>query len=655
MCAGLGLIAGAVFPVALTAQGTPADTGKPRTPVGPPVITAPILLPADSPAVVDTATVRVRADSIRADSLKADTLRAPTARAEAPMLPETGTGWRWDRDAMFATGALTLAELLDRLPGAIMFRPSWIHSPQAVSFLGDPGAVRVFLDGVEIDALDPRSGNVLDLTEIPIWTLEEVRVERGARELRVHLRSWRYDRTIANTRVDVGTGDLATNLYRGFFGKRYKHGEVLQIGMQQYATADPRTGLAGQVAGGRSLALMLRTGWARGPWSADAFVVRDGRTRNTEIAYTTRSVGGDRLLGSQVADSIPALRATRTDAYVRGAYGDPESGPWLQALAATSSFKEATGQTGSRLPAPLTHADTLRGYGVLADTQPSRAQYVFAGGLTRWGARISATTRIRIYDGLTITSPSARASWDTRFGAVSARAERDGFNHGNALEAGITALPLSWVSLSAVAEREQGANDDTPGGNAVRAEAGVHYHQAWIAAGVLLRDSTIVAVPTVYYSDFRTTDVRHPPLRLAVGQARGNFASVRGKLFRDVGLDAVATRWTSPDLFRPQFETRSELFFRTRWLARFPDGQFAFNATAIHQYRSAASFPAPTASATTKVPGAHVLSTLIEVRIRSAYIGWQYRNIPGTPYALVPGYLMPRQTNFYGVRWEFYN
>ncbi len=619
------------------------------------MITAPIPLPADSTVVLDTAAVRQRADSVRVDSLKADTLRAPTARAEAPMLPETGTGWRWNRDAMFATGALTLAELLERLPGAVMFRPSWIHSPQTVSFLGDPGAVRVFLDGVEIDALDPRTGNVLDLTEIPLWTLEEVRVERGARELRVHLRSWRYDRTIANTRVDVGTGDLGTNLYRGFFGKRYAHGEVLQVGMQQYATSDPRTGFLGQGAGGRSLALMLRTGWARGPWSVDGFVVRDGRTRNTEVAYTTRALNGAQLLGTQVADSIPALRATRTDAYVRGAYGDPESGPWLQALAATSSFKEATGQTGARLAPPVTHADSVRGFGTVADTQPSRAQYVFAGGLTRWGARISATTRIRIFQGLAVTSPSARASWDTRFGAVSARAERDGFNHGNALEAGITALPLHWVSLSAVAERRQGANDGTPSGNAVRAEAGVHYHDAWLAGGVLLRDSTKIDVPTVYYSDFTATSVRRPPLRLAVGQARGTFGSVRGKLYRDVGLDAVATRWTSPDIFQPQFESRSELFFRTRWIGRFPDGQFGFNATLIHQYRSTTSFPAPDAARTTKVRGSHVLSTLIEARIRSAYIGWQYRNIPGTIYGLVPGYLMPRQTNFYGVRWEFYN
>ena len=620
------------------------------------MIAAPNPLPPDSQAVLDTATVRQRRDSLRADSLKADTLRAPTARAEAPMLPETGTGWRWNRDEMFASGALDLAELLERVPGAVQFRISWIHSPQSVSFLGDPGAVRVFLDGVELDALDPRTGRALDLAEIPLWTLEEVRVERGARELRVHLRSWRYDRTIANTRVDVATGDLGTNLYRGFFGRRYSHGEVLQAGLQQYSTANFGPGVGGGAAGGRSLALMLRTGWAKGPWSADAFVVRDGRTRNGEVAT---SLGGPdivRVLGTPLTDSIPALRATRTDAYVRGAYGDPESGPWLQAIAATSSFREATGQSGARLPPPVTHEDSARGFGTPADTQPSRAQYVFAGGLTKWGARISATSRVRVYDGLTITSPSARASWDTRFGAVSARAERDGFNHSNALEAGITALPLPFVSLSAVAERHQGANDESPPGNAIRAEAGLRLWRAWFAGGVLLRDSALVAVPGVFYSDFATTDPRHPASRIAVGDARGTFATIRGKIYRDVGLDAVATRWSSPDLFRPEVESRTELYFRTKWLKRFPDGQFGFNATVIHEYRSTAAFPAPTAESMTKIPGYQALSALVELRIRTAYIGWQLRNITGNKYGQVPGYLFTRRTvNFYGVRWEFYN
>ncbi|NUO64480.1 MAG: Plug domain-containing protein [Gemmatimonadaceae bacterium] len=635
----------------MAAQVTPRDTTKP------PVVRAPIPLPPDSQATLDTATARQRRDSVHADSLKADTLRAPFARAESPRLPETNGGWRWERDEILSSGALTLGELLERVPGAVRFRPSWIHSPEAVSFAGDPGAIRVFLDGVELDELDPRNGLVKELEGIPLWALEEVRVERGARELRVHLHSWRYDRTIPFTRFDVGTGDETTNLYRGFFGKRYHNGAGLQVGLQQYSTADPRTGLQGANAGGRSLSLMIRTGWARGKLSFDATAMQDGRTRNPEIAYTTRTLNGSQFLGAPVADSIPGLRGTTNAAYLRGAYGDPESGPWLQAIASSLGFRESTGQSKERLGRPLTHADTLRGFAI-ADTTPSRAEYVVAGGLSRWGARLSATARARVFDGRTITSPVARASFDTRFGAVAARAEQNGFNHATSVEAGLSALPLPWISIAAVAERTQGANDGTPSGNSGRAEVGVRHHDAWISVGGLYRDSTLAAVPWVYYSDFSPDSARHPPLRVAVSGARGAFVTVRGKLFRDAGLDATVTRWTSPDFFRPQYEARSEIFLRTRWLSRFPKGEFALNATLIHEYRSSTRFPTygPAGQmGLTDATGSQALSSLIELHIRSAYITWQYRNFLGVNYALVPGYLMPHKTNFYGVRWEFFN
>ena len=51
-----------------------------------------------------------------------------------------------------------------------------------VSWNGDAGRVRVFLDGVELDAINPRNGAVLDLSAMPIWQLEEVSVERGPGE-----------------------------------------------------------------------------------------------------------------------------------------------------------------------------------------------------------------------------------------------------------------------------------------------------------------------------------------------------------------------------------------------------------------------------------------------------------------------------------------
>jgi len=51
--------------------------------------------------------------------------------------------------------------------------------------------------------------------------------------------------------------------------------------------------------------------------------------------------------------------------------------------------------------------------------------------------------------------------------------------------------------------------------------------------------------------------------------------------------------------------------------------------------------------------GYRTLSTLLEIRVLNATVSWQFRNFLGERYSLVPSYIMPRQTNFYGVRWDF--
>jgi hypothetical protein len=651
------------LPRAGEAQVVPRDTVKPRPPIAVPVPAHP-----DSAAARDTAHVR---PDTTTKAAPVDTIKAPIAHAEAPALPEVGGGYRWDREALFASGALTLMELLERIPGATGFTTSWIASPQTVSYVGDPKRVRVFIDGLEFDAVDVRDGGVLDLVEVPLWTFEEVRVERGAGELRVHLRTWRQDRTIPYTRTDIYTGDENTNLYRGFFARRYKHGEALQLGGQQYSTSQLRTGIGGQGSGGRALGLFSRVGWARKKWSADAFILRDTRTRYGELAYVLRQPNYQRLLGGPVADSIRELRGTRTDAYVRGAYGDPDDGIWAQALAATMGFSDASAPTTlpARYPPGVVSAPTLA-RGTLqilpAFETPgktvSRAQYVVAGGLTKWGMRLSATSRVRIYDGHTFVSPVVRAEAGLLdYVTVSGRAERDGATRVSTVEAGARLAPLSFIEAAAVAERRVAPKVTGVQGSvtSARAEAALRVGRVSLIGGAIHRDSTSMTVPFAYYDN-----LAQGPLT-PVGRALGAFGGIRGKFYKDVGIDAMATRWSSKAIMRPAAEARAELYVRTKWLTKFPRGQFGLNATAIYEYRSATQFRtdgsisgsggSATATGTTQAAGSTSASTLIEVRIQSAVVSWQYRNIVGTNRALVPGYLVPRQTNIYGVRWDFFN
>ena len=54
-------------------------------------------------------------------------------------------------------------------------------------------------------------------------------------------------------------------------------------------------------------------------------------------------------------------------------------------------------------------------------------------------------------------------------------------------------------------------------------------------------------------------------------------------------------------------------------------------------------------------PDARTLAFKLEIRIQTAVLSYQFRNLLQERYSLVPGFPMPRQTQFYGVRWEFWN
>jgi hypothetical protein len=286
--------------------------------VTPPVSQVPIPLKPDS----SNDSARVKADSARlkADSIKADSIKAPIGRFADPLTYEIGPQYDWNRAQLFATGAVTLVDLLDRIPGITTFRSGWLSTPQTAGFNGDFRRVRCFYDGIEIDNLDNTGGGVLDLSTIQIWTLEHLTIERSANELRVYMRTWRVENTDPYTRVDVSTGNEDTNLYRGYYGKRYDNGGVLQLGGQQYGVASPRFSGSGD-----GLSLLGRVGIARKAWSVDAFVNRYHATRAIERAALGRP-------------PVLALDQTITHAYVRAAVGAASGGPWAQLTAASLAF-----------------------------------------------------------------------------------------------------------------------------------------------------------------------------------------------------------------------------------------------------------------------------------------------------------------------------
>jgi hypothetical protein len=559
-------------------------------------------------------------DSTR-DSLevKRDSIKAPIGRFADPATYEIGPQYEWNRAQLFATGALTLADLLERIPGVATFRSGWIATPQTATFNADFRRVRVFYDGIEIPALDNTTGGLLDLSTVQMWTLEHLTIERSASELRIYMRSWRADNTDPYTRVDVATGNEDTNLYRGYYGKRFDGGGVLQLAGQQYGVTSSR--FAGS---GDALSVLGRLGMARRAWSIDGFVNRTHATRGIQRPTVGRP-------------PILSLDATHTNAYLRAAVGGVNSGPWAQVTLASVGFKGTTG--ADRSVGATAQPDTT-------ERRRSETQYNFSAGYTLGPVRLEVQDRLRTFGGATYNSTSGRLDLVTRVGVLTGFAERDGFTGRTHADAGIRLQPVSFFAVAG--SIAQSAPLSAAGSSlrlkSVRGEAALKLFGPWFSVGMIRTDKTQGLAPLVYDTLLLPT---------VGGRATARTASIRGPLGRGFGIDAWITRWDTTAVYQPEYQSRSEINFANNFIKRFPRDDFELRVAGVYEYRGHMIFPR--SAGDLRLAPAKTISALLEMRIMRAVISYQQRNILAYQHQIVPGFEMPRVLAIYGVRWEFWN
>lgn len=683
---GLGVVAGAVLPLGAqvpvsrdTIPGrrdtlpTKADSARAkqvRAPQGTDTIRVP------TPPRADT---MIRNDSARLGIVplpqqpKKDSVKPPLARADAPPIFDIGPARVYDRAAMFATGSLTLGDLLGRVPGITEFTTGWLGAPTVVASQGDFRRIRVFLDGIELDPLDRRSQGTAPANDLPLHALEEVRIERGADEVRVYARSWRVDRTTPYTRADIATGDQNTNLYRAFFGRRYAHGEALQIAAEQYNTQPDR-----RMPSTGGLHLMGRLGMTHGPWSGDLFAER------SDIDRAPWAGIGNPIIAT---DTVPGWETRRTTAYARIGNGDPERGRWFQLLASVESFRGSP-----RTPSTFQGGTPSEDSTVTADSTAYENQYLLTGGTSLLGARLSASDRIRVAGGSVSHAVSGRASYQHDWIAMSLLGEGKSALDPSRAEATVRFEPFRRFALLGSVSRRgggrfariYGVGAESPvflGTNgepqlaagadssllvvpdtyasyelspvtSYRAEAGIRVKDLWLIGGVLRRGATTLLPAAGLDEDSAYSGSGAARVEAAATAAT---AAIRGRIYGALHADAWAVVWSdSTGLYRPRYQTRSELYIQTSLLNRFPRGNFGLLGSLAHEYRSTSHF-AQADGGLRDVPGFRTIDFRLEVRIQTAVISYQFRNMLQSRYAEVPGFIMPRQTQFYGVRWDFWN
>lgn len=560
---------------------------------------------------------------------RADSIQARMGRDDITPSLEIGQPLTYNRDELFASGALTVGDLLDRIPEFTTFRTGWMAAPQEVAVGGDFSRVRIFLDGIELDDLEPRDGVAPDLHSIPLWSLEKLSLSRGANGLRIDMRTWEYDGTTPYTRVDALTGDLNTNLYRAFYGKRFYNGAGLQVALQQFGTSDPRSG-----GGGQDFAGMVRYGIAHKSWSVDATAIRGNNSRSV----TNRFGFGA---------GMPGYRSAHTIGYLRAAIGHEDSGPFLQLVASTQLLKEDS---------PHYDSLTARGLGFATDTVDSLAsttQYVATFGMDAAGGRLRLIDRYRTRLGRSYNSPSATFDLTRQVLSLSALAERDEYSGLTRVEAGARLTPLPFVSLLGYVGQRTSFGTPAlgfiaqPDSRSARFEAGIRLLRKglWLTGGVVVRDTAVLVPPALWDTTF---------VSQAVGRQTGGTVGLRGTVIGGLSVNTAITHWKDVAAYTPQTEIHADLRFYTEWLSRFPEGNFSFLVQPGVDYRSETPFPQSDGS-NRITTASRVESFLVELRILRGVLTFQRRNALDQIYDQVPGYLMPRPLNMYGVRWYFFN
>ena len=593
------------------------------------------------------AQVRSAPDSIlkaRADSIvRADSVQGRLPQSELPVATEVGMSHRWNRDSLFSSGALTLADFLDRVPGLSTLRARFYLAPQVGSYNGDVAKVRLFLDGIELEALDQRSRGITDLTLFPIAALEELVIERGAGELRLHMRSWRGPEVVtAQTRADVYTGDNRSNTFRGYLARRARNGFAFQVMLQQRSTDDRQLG-----GDGDATTVFTRVGIVKPKWSLDATLVRVRALQQELAIFQDESF----VLAGR---PIPDFEQVQRDAYLRFAVGDVSRGPWLQLMAASRQNVEQS---------PFRAANVAKGFAAdSADTTTTSTQYVATVGWSSARARASLTERLRMVGGRTLHQPSVRIGADLGRVAASGYVERNPFTGNTRGDAFIKLQPTSWLAATGTASYGTAGTIDIPldstnveqevllpVAKALRGEVAVRLKGLWLQGGAVIRDSAVLRAPGLFD---RTTPVT------SEARAVGATVQVVGPLFKGFSVHISGVRWNNAGLYRPQTDIRSELAWRYHWQGPTRSGGFRFLLAGQAEYRTVAFVPYLESDSTISVLPTFPTTPLglrAEFTLRDATISVQVRNLLATRYSTVPGLLMPGALTIYGVRWSFWN
>ena len=571
------------------------------------------------------------------DTLPQDTARVDTAGAterylqsrrdaavRVPLLPQLGpagprpalTRIALDRDSLDWSGAFTLGELLERVPGVFPWRAGWLGRPSMPNYQGRGAAsVEYFLDGVPFLPLGADSVGV-DPSLVALTLLQRVEIERWPGLLRVHLFSRRHDRLAARSHIGAGRGDPAANHYEATLQRRFASG----FGFGAAADYLDVSGSGGTTTPSRNTQYIAQIGYV--PSAALGFELQLARV-DVDRAAVAGEFGADSMLAGLVG--------ARQDLLLRAHWARRPDGLGLSAdaLAARTSWEgsgaeDAVRQAGLRLgwrapvasvalsafnrsrwtPLDLAASAAWSPVALATVTVEGRYQTHDAGRTSRWaGARLglelplalSVTGSARV--GRVVPAPAILADSARRIADLDLAA----------------AVDLNWLRLE---------------GRVARTGAfAPPRFQPFVFVDTLLPSQA---------TTWLTASGRLAPL---------DWVSLEGWIAHPRG-------GVSPDGVPPE-HMAGYVTIRSRFLRVFPSGALQVKAQVGAERWGDGILGVGPDGGDIALPAGRMVRGQLLVALESFQLFWQGTNLGRASRGYVPGFPMPAPGNVFGLRWSF--
>ncbi|MDH3457786.1 MAG: Plug domain-containing protein [Gemmatimonadota bacterium] len=580
-----------------------------------------------APTAAGQDTTRVRADSLPGAAPDSQIPLDPFAHGRTlPMFqPEVppgplppGSRYTFTRDSLLWAGALTLADLLARIPGVYVARAGFIGQPEYVQYGGRGGAaLEVFWDGMRWEPLGGDTAFV-DPGDFPLTYFRRVDIEVLPGMLRAYLVTERHETPVVRSKIHVQSGAFKSAQYAALFQKRTATGIGLDLAAN-YAGTDGPSGAAGAD---------LFDVWARVSWQPDGRVGASYQIRRQDVDRDGLPAG--------VGTSVPARDGVRTDMLITLSAATRPDGLGLRVEtglassvwsadsgAALSDHGVRQAHLGVRYRRPSWTVDAV---GRLADARTPLGLEGRMGWVPVRGIVLAADGGYRRHRG------DRHSQWVR--GAV-----------------GVYVGPVTLAGEATLREAVQApalVDDSVVPTRDLAARAGLDTR--WLSGTVTLaRQDAFQPLP---YADL--------PIVPSLGAA-GETTYLRVEATLRPWKALTLSGWYSDPLsgapagLQPPQHVRAALTWRSKFWKTFRSGAFDLKAQVAIETWGAGTAGARADGSVIALPEATFWETQIEFQLVDFTAFWALRNARLTDAEYVPGLAYPGNAQYFGVSWTFGN